>query len=319
VRFISGTFAPHVELERRLARFHDREAAILFSSAYAAVVGTLAPLLTPESAVVSDALNHNCIINAIRLAGPAHKHVHAHGDVAELDAALGRAAGEARRAIVVTDGVFSMRGDVAPLDRIVARARAHDEAFAENVTVVVDDSHGVGALGATGRGTEEETGARVDLLIATLGKALGVNGGYVVGPRTVIDWLRERSPFYVYSNPITPAEAAAASRAVDVLDSEEGRTLLERLRARTEQFEVGLRDLGHETIPGPHPVVPLLVRDTERTRALVRHLRAEGVLATGLAYPVVPRGEEEVRFQLSAEHTAADVAEALAALERFAG
>jgi glycine C-acetyltransferase len=177
----------------------------------------------------------------------------------------------------------------------------------------------VGALGATGRGAEEETGARADLLIATLGKALGVNGGYLVGPRTVVEWLRERSPFYVYSNPITPAEAAAASRALEILDSDEGCGLLARLRARTEQFEAGLVALGHETIPGPHPVVPLLVRDTARTRALVRHLRAEGVLATGLAYPVVPRGEEEIRFQLSAEHTEADVEEALAALARFAG
>jgi glycine C-acetyltransferase len=317
VRFISGTFAPHVELERRLAGFHGREAAMLFSSAYAAVMGTLVPLLTPQAAVVSDALNHSCIINAIRLAGPAEKHVYPHLDVAVRAAALDRAAGRARRAVVVTDGVFSMRGDFAPLDRILAAARARDGAFPENVAVVVDDSHGVGALGATGRGSEEETGARADLLIATLGKALGVNGGYVVGSRTILDYLRERSPFYVYSNPITPGEAAAAARALEILDGPEGRALLARLRARTRQLEAGLERLGLETLPGPHPVVPLLVRDTARTRDLVRHLRSEGILATGLAYPVVPRGEEEIRFQLSAEHSEADVEQVLDALARF--
>jgi glycine C-acetyltransferase len=317
VRFISGTFAPHVELERRLAAFHGREAAMLFSSAYAAVMGTLVPLLAAGSAVVSDALNHNCIINAIRLAGPAEKHVYPHLDVPALAAALDRAAGRARRAVVVTDGVFSMRGDFAPLDRIAAEIRARDGAFPENAVLVVDDSHGVGALGATGRGTEEQTGARADVLIATLGKALGVNGGYAVGSRTLVDFLRERSPFYVYSNPITPAEAAAAARALEILDGPEGRALLARLRARTRQLEEGLARLGLETLPGPHPVVPLLVRDTARTRALVRHLRGEGILATGLAYPVVPRGDEEIRFQLSAEHTEADVEQLLEALSRF--
>ncbi|MBW2420466.1 MAG: aminotransferase class I/II-fold pyridoxal phosphate-dependent enzyme [Deltaproteobacteria bacterium] len=319
VRFISGTHAPHVELEAKLAAFHDRAAGMIFSSAYATVMGVLPPLVGPETAVISDALNHNSIINAMRLARPAEKIVYDHLDLSQLDAALAGAAGRCRRAIVVTDGVFSMRGDHAPLHDIAERVRAWDEHFPENALLLVDDSHGVGALGETGRGSEEHCDARADLLVATLGKALGVNGGYVVGEDDLIDYLRERSPFYVYSNPITPAEAAAAGRALELLGGEVGRSLLAQLRSVTARFEQGLVALGYETIPGPHPVVPLLVRDTARTRALVAHLREHGVLATGLAYPVVPKGDEEIRFQLSAEHTAADVDEVLEALAAFPG
>jgi glycine C-acetyltransferase len=318
VRFISGTFAPHVALERELAEFHGREAAMLFGSAYAAMMGVLPPLVTPETLVVSDELNHSCIINALRLARPAAKHVYPHLDVARVEQLLARGAGRFQRAIVVTDGVFSMRGDHAPLDRLVDLAGKYDASFPQNVLLVVDDSHGVGALGASGRGTEERTGSGpVDLLVATLGKALGVNGGYAAGSRIVIEYLRETSPFYVYSNPIGPAEAAAARRALALLRSDVGRALLEHLRAMTRRFADGLVRLGWETLPGEHPVVPLLVRDTARTAALVAHLRRHGVLATGLAYPVVPRGEEEIRFQLSADHTPADVDEALAALASF--
>lgn len=317
VRFISGTHAPHVALEAALAAFHARPAAMIFSSAYAAVMGVLPPLVTPQTAVISDALNHNCIISATRLAKPAEKHVYRHFDVGGLEAALEAAARGCRRALVVTDGVFSMRGDHAPLDRIAAVVRAWDERFAENAVLVVDDSHGVGALGDAGRGTEEATGARADLLVATLGKALGTNGGYVVGPRVLIDLLREKSPFYVYSNPITPAEAAAAAAALAILDGARGRALLERLRENTAQLRRGLRRLGYETIEGLHPVVPVLLRDPARTRSLVAHLRERGILATGLAYPVVPRGEDEVRFQVAADHTSADVDLVLDALEGF--
>jgi glycine C-acetyltransferase len=213
-----------------------------------------------------------------------------------------------------------MRGDHAPLDRIMALARQHDDAFAENVIVVVDDSHGVGAFGATGRGTEEYTKAPpCDLVVGTLGKAFGVNGGYVVADATIIRYLRETSPFYIYSNPITPPEAAAAHRAIDLVDSPAGAVLLAHLRAMTARFKNGLVRLGLETLPGEHPVVPLLVRDTARTAALVAHLRRSGILATGLNYPVVPKGDEEIRFQISADHTAADIDAALEAVARFRG
>ncbi len=183
---------------------------------------------------------------------------------------------------------------------------------------MVDDSHGVGALGGSGRGTEEFTDADgVDLLVATLGKAIGVNGGYVVASQPIIDYLRETSPFYIYSNPITPGEAAAASKALEILDSQQGRALLQHLRSMTLRFRKGLVGLGFETVAGVHPVVPLMTRDTQRTRALVAHLREHGILATGLAYPVVPKGDEEIRFQISADHTAADIDHALDVLARF--
>jgi len=319
VRFISGTHAPHVVLEKRLAEFHRREAAMIFSAAYATVVSTIVPLITAETAVISDALNHNCIINAMRLARPKEKYVYQHLDLDGLAKQLeAAAAAGCKRAVVVTDGIFSMRGDHAPLERIAPIVRQYDNRFPENAILVVDDSHGVGAFGQTGRGTEEYTGSEpADILIATLGKALGVNGGYVVGSRILLDYLRETAPMYIYSNPITPSEAAAATAALDILDSAEGVRLLDHLRAMTRRFEKGLIDLGLETIPGEHPVVPLMVRDTAKTNALVAHLRAHGVLATGLAFPVVPRGDEEIRFQVSAEHTAADIDEVLAALAAF--
>jgi glycine C-acetyltransferase len=319
VRFISGTYEPHVALERRLAEFHGRERGMIFSSAYAAVMGTLVPLLDGETGVISDELNHNCIINAIRLARPPHKSVYRHLDMAALEERLGEAAEAGlKRAVVVTDGIFSMRGDHAPLPEIAELAQRHHERFAEGVILVVDDSHGVGAFGETGRGTEEASGsAPVDLLIATLGKALGVNGGYVVGSATLLDYLREKAPMYIYSNPITVAEAAAARAALEILDSDEGRGLLDHLRAMTRRFEQGLLALGLETLPGGHPVVPLMVRDTARTAALVKHLKAHGVLATGLNFPVVPKGDEEIRFQVSADHTPADIDECLAVLGSF--
>jgi glycine C-acetyltransferase len=318
VRFISGTFAPHVRLEERLARFHGREAGMIFSSAYATIISVLVPLITADTAVISDELNHNCIINAIRLSRPHSKEVYKHLDLAGLEAKLAAAAGQAKRAVIVTDGVFSMRGDHAPLPEIIALVERFDPHFPENAILVVDDSHGVGAMGKSGRGTEEQTGAKgADLLVATLGKALGVNGGYVVGSRTLLHYLRETSPMYIYSNPITVGEAAAAIAALDILESEEGSHLLEHLRAMTVRFQQGLVRLGYETIAGAHPVVPLMVRDTARTRALVEHLKANGILATGLSYPVVPRGDEEIRFQVNASHTERDIDEVLAALGSF--
>lgn len=319
VRFISGTYRPHIDLEAKLAAFHGREAAMIFSSAYATVMGTLTPLITKDTIVISDELNHNSIINAIRLSRPLDKAVYPHNDLAALEEAIAEARGRARRVMVVTDGIFSMRGDHAPLAEIEEIIRKHDGEFPENIILVVDDSHGVGAFGRTGRGTEEYTGGRADILIGTLGKALGVNGGYVVSNAQVVRHLRETAPFYIYSNPITPGEARAALRALEILDSGEGIELMERLRGLTARFERGLVEAGFEVIPGEHPVVPLLVRDTARTRELVRHLHENGILATGLAYPVVPRGEEKIRFQVNADHTEGDIDRVLAVLREHAG
>lgn len=307
VRFISGTYEPHIVLEEKLAAFHRREAALIMSAAYATVMGVLPQLLSEQTLVVSDALNHNCIINAIRLSRPAHKAIYPHLDMRELDNILAAHAGKARRACVVTDGVFSMRGDHAPLHEISAVCASHEPAYPEGVITVVDDSHGVGAFGASGRGTEEVAGTRADVLVATLGKALGVNGGYVVAGRALVDYLRETAPFYIYSNPITPGEAAAAACALDVLNSAQGRRLLDKMRVLAGRLRDGLTALGFETIGGEHPIVPMLIRDTARTRALARYLFDNNVLVTGLNYPVVPKGEEEIRLQVCANHTEQDI------------
>ncbi|NCC97139.1 MAG: aminotransferase class I/II-fold pyridoxal phosphate-dependent enzyme, partial [Synergistales bacterium] len=272
--------------------------------------------ITKDTAVISDELNHNCIINAIKLSRPVSKSVYRHNDVSELETRILEAKG-AKRLIVVTDGIFSMRGDHAPLKEIEATIRRHDHLFPENAILVVDDSHGVGAFGNTGRGTEEYTGGRADILIGTLGKAYGVNGGYVVSSKSVVTYLREHAPMYIYSNPISAGEAAATLKALEILDSQEGRTILEHLRAMTSRFENGLKDLGFEVIEGEHPVVPLMVRDTDETSRLVSYLRENGVLATGLNYPVVPKGDEEIRFQVAGDHTASDIDSVLSVLRSY--
>jgi glycine C-acetyltransferase len=318
VRFISGTYRPHIELEKKLAAFHHRESAMIFSSAYAAVMGVITPLIEDDTIVISDELNHNCIINAIRLSRPKNKAVYNHLDMADLEEKMNSALGEGNRVLIVTDGIFSMRGDYAPLDRISEIASKYDAKFDGGVNVLVDDSHGVGAFGKTGRGTEEFTRAKgIDMIVATLGKSLGVNGGYLVTNSTVINYLRQTAPFYIYSNPITPSEASAAIKALEILDSDRGRQLLENLRRLTARFEKGLVALGYEIIASEHPVVPLMIRNTERTSELVRYLTENGILATGLNYPVVPKGDEEIRFQVSADHTDADIDYALGVLKKF--
>lgn len=317
VRFISGTLAPHVELERALAAFHQRESAMLFSSAYATAISVIVPLTDSGTALVSDELNHNCIINAMRLARPKGKFIYRHLDLdhlrEQLDAAV---ASGADRCLVVTDGIFSMRGVHAPLDRIRELLAEYRDRFSEGLILIVDDSHGVAAVGAGGRGTEELTDSGPsDILIGTLGKGFGVNGGYVVGPQLLTDYLRETSPMYIYSNPITPGEAAAALKAVQIVDSEEGRELLTAVKARADQFRAGLEAAGLETLPGDHPVVPLMIRDTPRTADMVSYLFGQGVLVTGLTFPVVPAGDESIRFQLAADHSSGDVGEVLTQLK----
>jgi len=318
VRFISGTYQPHVELERRLAKFHNRESAMIFSSAYATMMGILSPMIDDETVVISDELNHNCIINAIRLSRPKIKGIYKHLDMTDLESRTKDAIGKGKRVLIVTDGIFSMRGDYAPLNIVGEIAERYDPEFEEGIITVVDDSHGVGAFGKTGRGTEEYTDAKgVDIIVATLGKALGVNGGYLAASSTIVNYLRETAPFYIYSNPITPSEASSAMKALNILDSEGGLQLLEKLRGLTKRFEKGLVDLGYEIIESEHPVVPLMIRDTEMTAELVQYLTEHGILATGLNYPVVPKGDEEIRFQVSADHTEYDIDYVLEVLREF--
>ncbi len=319
VRFISGTFEPHRELEKRLAQFHQRDDAMLVNSAYSTVVGVLVPLITASTIVISDELNHNSIINAIRLSRPKDKKIYKHLDVNELEDKIKESVHNGNRLIVVTDGIFSMRGDFAPLDIISNLSQKYDPQFPENIILVVDDSHGVGAFGETGRGTEEYTRAGgVDILIGTLGKAFGVNGGYVTSSQTIITYLRETAPTYIYSNPISAAEASAALKSLEILNSERGKAILKHLYQMTKRFEQGLCDLGYEVIVSDHPIVPLMVRDTRKTADLVNYLIQRGILATGLTYPVVPRGGEEIRFQINADHTPDDIDYTLEVLKEYA-
>lgn len=317
VRFISGTYKAHTDLEARLATFHNKEAGMLFSSAYVTSLGVLMPLATEETVYISDALNHNCIIQAMRLSRPKGKAIYKHNDMADLEAKLEAWSGQAKRALVVTDGVFSMRGDNAPLQEFVAICSRYADRFEEGLLTIMDDSHGVGGFGRTGRGTEEYCGAAVDLLIGTLGKAFGVNGGYVVTSVEIVDYLRQTAPMYIYSNPITVAEASAAGAALELLDSHRGLEILAHLRMMTKRFQAGLDKYGYETIAGDHPVVPLMVRDTAKTAELVHYLRDRGVLATGLNFPVVPKGDEEIRFQINADHRESDIDYVLEVLRKF--
>jgi len=193
------------------------------------------------------------------------------------------------------------------------------ERFPKGLVTVMDDSHGVGAYGRTGRGTEEHTQSSCDILIGTFGKAFGVNGGFVASSPEVIEAIRQKADTYIYTNPLGVGDCAAALEAVNITDSPEGVERLRTLQARTQQFREGVEKLGWETIPGPHPIVPLLVRDTARAKRLVQHFFEHGVLVVGLTYPVVPRGEETIRFQINAAHTEADIAYVLDVLSKFEG
>jgi glycine C-acetyltransferase len=317
VRFIDGTFRPHVELEQRIAEFVCRPAARIFNSAYTSVLGLALTVAGAETFWVGDELNHNCIIRAMRIANvpQAQRAIFKHNDAADLEHYLNRAPATTARVIVIFDGIFSMRGDNAPVDALVAVARRHEDRFRDGTITVMDDSHGIAAYGASGRGTEEHCRTRVDILVGTFGKAFGVNGGFVAGSSELIEAVRQKADTYIYTNPLGAADCVAAVKAVEIVDGQEGRTRLAHLKARTDQFRRGLESLGFESIPGPHPVVPLLVRDTDRVRVMVRGLYERGILAVGLTFPVVPRGDETIRFQVNAAHTEADIDEVLAALE----
>jgi glycine C-acetyltransferase len=317
VRFIDGTFAAHRDLESRIASFVGRPAARAFNSAYTTTLGLAITLAGPDTFWIGDELNHNCIIRAMRIANvpSAQRAIFKHNDLADLTQHLERVPANIGRVIVIFDGIFSMRGDNAPVDAIAALVARHEDRFRDGVITVMDDSHGIGAYGATGRGTEEHCGARVDIFIGTFGKAFGVNGGFVAGSPELVEAVRQKADTYIYTNPLGAADAAAAVKAVDVADGPEGRGRLANLAARTTQFRDGLTALGFESIPGPHPVVPLLVRDTDRTRAFVRGLFERGILAVGLTFPVVPKGDETIRFQINAAHTGADIEEVLGALK----
>ena len=319
VRFIDGTFIHHDQLEKRVARFVEKPAAKIFNSAYTSNCGLALTISNNKTHWIGDQLNHNSIIRAMRISNipSVNKGIFKHNDMADLERCLEEVAPGMDRVVVIFDGIFSMRGDYAPIQEINAICKAYNSKFKDGVITVVDDSHGMGAYGKTGRGTAEFCNASPDIIVGTFGKAFGVNGGFIAASATLIEAIRQKADTYIYTNPLSVADCAAAIKAIDICDSDEGLALLKNLKERTAQFRQGLEKLGKESIPGPHPVVPLMVRDTQKTHALVKYLFDHGVLVVGLTFPVVPKGDETIRFQINACHTSADIEYVIELLNAF--
>ena len=306
VRFICGTQETHKQLEARLARFLGTEDVILYSSCFDANGGLFETLLDERDAVISDALNHASIIDGIRLC-KAQRFRYANSDMGELEQCLRQARG-ARTRLIATDGVFSMDGFIANLRGICDLAEAYD------ALVMVDDSHATGFMGPTGRGTPEHCGvaARVDILTGTLGKALGGgSGGYVAARREVVEWLRQRSRPYLFSNSIPPVVAAASLAVLDLL---EGSTQLrEQLFENARFFRAAMTQAGFDLKPGEHPIIPVMLGDAALATRMADALLERGVYVIGFSYPVVPKGQARIRTQMSAALTRAQLERAVAA------
>ncbi|MEU8989074.1 glycine C-acetyltransferase [Streptomyces sp. NPDC048558] len=300
VRFICGTQEVHKELEARLSAFLGQEDTILYSSCFDANGGVFETVLGPEDAVISDALNHASIIDGIRLS-KARRFRYANRDLADLERQL-KDASDARRRLIVTDGVFSMDGYVAPLREICDLADRYD------AMVMVDDSHAVGFVGPGGRGTPELHGVmdRVDIITGTLGKALGgASGGYVAARAEIVALLRQRSRPYLFSNTLAPVIAAASLKVLDLLESADD--LRVRLTENTALFRRRMTEEGFEILPGDHAIAPVMIGDASKAGRLAELLLERGVYVIGFSYPVVPQGQARIRVQLSAAHSTDDV------------
>src|SRR5579863_6310678 len=309
VRFICGTQTVHKQLEEALSRFLGTEDAILYSSCFDANGGLFETLLDERDAIISDALNHASIIDGIRLC-KAQRHRYANNNMAELESCLKQATG-ARTRLIATDGVFSMDGFIANLRGICDLADRYD------ALVMVDDSHATGFMGATGRGTPEHCGvaARVDILTGTLGKALGGgSGGYIAARREVIEWLRQRSRPYLFSNSIPPVVAAASLAVLDLLERTPG--LRAQLFENARLFRAGLTRAGFDLKPGEHPIIPVMLGEATLAGRMAERLLEEGVYVIGFSYPVVPKGQARIRTQMSAALTPEELERALAAFTR---
>jgi glycine C-acetyltransferase len=310
VRFICGTQDLHKRLERALSTFLGTADTILYSSCFDANGGLFETLLGEEDAVISDALNHASLIDGIRLC-KAKRFRYAHADMGELEAALKEAA-TCRLRLIATDGVFSMDGDLAPLDRIADLADRYDAA------VVVDDSHATGVLGDGGRGTAAHFGVadRIDLITSTLGKALGgAAGGFTAGRAEIIELLRQRSRPYLFSNSLPPVIAAAALQAVKLVA--QGDSLRAALHANTTFFRAEMHRLGFRLVPGTHPIVPIMLGEAALATKMADRLLQEGIYVVGFSYPVVPKGQARIRVQLSAAHTREQLEHALQAFAKI--
>ena len=306
VRFICGTQAIHAELEERLTRFLGTESTILYGSCFDANGGLFEGLFTEEDAIISDALNHASIIDGVRLS-KAQRFRYANNDMADLERQLQASSG-CRYRIVATDGVFSMDGIVADLRSIC------DLADRYGALVMVDDSHAVGVMGRSGRGSHEHAGVmgRIDLLTGTLGKALGgASGGYTSGRRELVDYLRQRSRPYLFSNTLMPAIAATSVAVLDLLGSTSD--LRERLFDNARRFRDGMSANGFRLVPGAHPIVPVLLGDAALAARMAERLLELGIYVIAFSYPVVPKGQARIRVQLSAAHAADQVDRAIRA------
>jgi len=306
VRTIAGTMGLHVELERRLAAFKGAEAAITFQSGFAANTATIPALVEKDDAIFSDALNHASIIDGCRLSR-ARVIRYAHADPDDLERVVVEFAGSYRRGMIITDGVFSMDGDIAPLDRIVVVAEKYD------LLLMVDDAHGEGVMGRGGRGIVDHFGlhGRVDVEIGTLSKAFGVVGGMVAGDKTIVEWLHQRGRPFLFSSAVTPPDVAACIAAVDIL--EESTELVDRLWQNADYFKSEMAKLGFDTGQSVTPITPVMLGEAPLAQQFSRELYEAGVFAMAIGFPTVPEGKARIRVMISAAHSKDDLDQSLAA------
>jgi len=309
VRFICGTQAPHVELEQRISEFLGTEDTLVYSSCFDANAGVFEPLLDGDCALIADQLNHASLIDGARLC-KARRLVYAHADMGDLEAKLREASG-ARMRMIVTDGVFSMDGDLAALPEICGLAEKH------RAMVMVDDSHATGFVGRTGRGTAELFGVsgRVDAISTTFGKALGgATGGCLSGRREIVELLRQRSRPYLFSNTLAPVVAATSAAVIEMLS--QSTELRDRLEENTRFFRQAIVAAGFDVKPGTHPIVPIMLHDERRAVEMASRLLEEGIYVIGFSYPVVPKGQARIRVQVCALHSQDDLRKAVDAFTR---
>ncbi len=309
VRFICGTQSVHKDLENRISRFLGTEDTILYPSAFDANGGLFEVILDENDAVISDELNHASIIDGIRLC-KAKRLRYRHGNMDDLALKL-KEAGTSRTRLIATDGVFSMDGTIADLAAICDLAEAH------NALVMIDDCHATGFIGENGRGTHEYRGVmdRVDIITGTLGKALGgASGGFTSGRKEIVDWLRQRSRPYLFSNTLAPVIAATSIRVLDLL--EEGTDLRDRLQANSQYFRAQMTTLGFDLLPGEHPIIPVMLGDAKLAANMADRLLEEGIYVIGFSFPVVPKGKARIRTQMSAAHSREHIDRAIAAFAK---
>ena len=309
VRFICGTQEEHKTLEEKIAKFLGTEDVILYSSCFDANTGLFETLLDENDAIISDALNHASIIDGVRLS-KARRYRYANNDMYDLESKLQESVGSRFR-LIVTDGVFSMDGIIADLKGVCSLAQKYD------AMVMVDDSHAVGFIGEFGRGTAEYCGVegQIDIITGTLGKALGgASGGYTAASRKIVEWLRQRSRPYLFSNTLAPVITAASIKAFELIES--GGNLRRKLKDNARHFREGMSEIGFNLVPGEHPIIPVMLGDAKLTQQMATRLVDEEIYVVGFSFPVVPHGKARIRTQMSAAHSESDINRAITAFAK---